>query len=401
MSRRLWLIASFFYIGALITNLAFFLSGECGFAFVPGAQPLFVGMILVLLVFEWWAYRRFGDRMTRRTGVGLLIAHMLLFEVTLAVDCTATTTLLYLLIPFMAYLYVNKWAAIGLALLYSVWFSVYFSAFRVDSMGDYLFRAVIFGLSMIFSLSMASLVKGVLISQAEERRLHRRLEAAHSQLEAYAAQVKELGASEERNRLARDIHDGVGHYLAAVTVQLEKALAFLGSKPEMSELAIIDAKQAAREALRDVRRSVGALRQSSEFFSLTLAIKELVRQSASDQLTIDLKMEGSEIDFSKATLMTLYRVAQEGLTNVQRHSGADHASVSLQLGTDGAILTVADDGEGFVVGGSSDQHQGLRGMRERLELIDGILTIESSPQGGTKVIAVVPKQQRSVPEVPA
>ncbi len=65
MSRRFWLIASLFYAGALLTNLAFVLGDNCGFAFIPGAQPLFMGMILVLLVFEWWAYQRYRANMTR------------------------------------------------------------------------------------------------------------------------------------------------------------------------------------------------------------------------------------------------------------------------------------------------------------------------------------------------
>ena len=154
MSRRFWLTASLFYAGALLTNLAFVLGDNCGFAFISGAQPLFVGMILVLLVFEWWAYRRYGATMTRRTGVGLLVAHMVLFEVTLAVDCAATTTFLYLLIPFMAYLFLNKWTAVGLAVLYSIWFATYFSVFRVDSFDDFLFRAVVFELAIVFGLAM-------------------------------------------------------------------------------------------------------------------------------------------------------------------------------------------------------------------------------------------------------
>lgn len=395
MSRRFWLVASLFYIGALLTNLAFVLGNECGFAFTPGAQPLFVGMILVLLAFEWWAYRRYGANMTRRTGVGLLIAHMVLFEMTSAVDCSATITFLYLLIPFMAYLFVNKWTAISLAILYSIWFATYFRVFRVDSFGDYLFRAVIFVLSMIFSLAMASIIKEVLVSQARERRLRRELEKAHHKLEAFAAQVKELGASEERNRLARDIHDSIGHYLAAVTVQLEKALAFRLSDPVKSEQAILDAKQAARDALRDVRRSVGALRQSAEFFSLTTALQDLVRRSSNDQHTVVLRIEGEESGYSTSALMTLYRVAQEGLTNIQKHAAADQARITLRMGSETAALTVADDGVGIDMteaGSSLQGHQGLHGMRERLELVGGQLTLESSSQAGTKLVAVVPKQ---------
>ena len=395
MSRRFWLIASLFYVGALLTNLAFVLGKECGFAFIPGAQPLYVGMIGVLLVFELWAYRRFGANMTRRTGVGLLIAHMVLFEVTSAVDCTATTTFLYLLIPFMAYLFINKWSAIGLAVLYSIWFAAYFQVFRVDPLGDYVFRFVVFELSIVFGLGMASVVKEVLFSQAKERRLHAELEKAHHQLEDYASQVKELGATEERNRLASDIHDGIGHYLTAVTVQLEKALAFRLRDPSESEQAILDAKQAAQDALRDVRRSVGALRQSAEFFSLITALQDLVGRSSNDRLTVHLRVEGAEEGYTKSVLMALYRIAQEGLTNVQRHAEANQAKITLRMSNETAALTVDDNGKGFDVtqlSSSSHEHQGLSGMRERLELVGGQLTLESNSQAGTKLMAVVPKQ---------
>ncbi len=401
MSKRFWLIASMFYVGALLTNLAFVLGNECGFAFIPGAQPVYVGMIAVLLAFEWWAYRRFGANITRRVGVGLLVAHMVLFEVTSAFDCAATAVFLYLLIPFMAYLLINVWASIGSAAMYSIWFATYFQVFRIDSIEDYIFRTVIFELAMVFSIAMASVVKGVLVSQAEERRLHFELENAHHQLEAYATQVKELGATEERNRLARDIHDGIGHYLAAVTVQLEKALAFRLRDPSESERAILDAKQAAQDALRDVRRSVGALRQSTEFFSLTTALQDLVRRSSTDRLTVDLKVAGDEVGYSNSTLMALYRVAQEGLTNVQRHAEADQVKINLRIGKETAALTVYDDGKGFdltELGSSSQEHQGLVGMRERLELAGGQLTVQSSFQSGTKLMAVVPKQPRSLSE---
>lgn len=400
MSRRFWLIASLFYVGVLLTNRTFVLGDECGFAFIPDAQPLFWGMILVLLAFEWWVYRRYGANMTRRTGIGLLLAHMVLFEVTSAVDCTATTTFLYQLIPFMAYLFVNRWTAIGLAVLYSIWFAAYFQLFRVDSFGDYLFRTVTFELFMLFSLAIAGIVKEVLVSYAQERQLHSDLQKAHQQLEVYASQVKELGATEERNRLARDIHDSIGHYLAAVTVQLEKALAFRLIDSAKSERAIRDAQQAARDALRDVRRSVGALRQSGEFFSLTIALEDLVRRLSNDRFTIDLKVEGNEIGYSRSTLMALYRVVQESLTNIQKHAEAEQARITLRMGNQTASLTVDDNGQGFdtELGSSSREHQGLRGIRERLELVGGQLTLDSNSQAGTKLMAVVPKLPRALSE---
>ena len=184
-------------------------------------------------------------------------------------------------------------------------------------------------------------------------------------------------------------------------MQLEKALAFRLRDPSESERAILDAKQAAQDALRDVRRSVGALRQSTEFFSLTTALQDLVRRSSTDRLTVDLEVAGDEVGYSNSTLMALYRVAQEGLTNVQRHAEADQVKINLRIGKETAALTVYDDGKGFdltELGSSSQEHQGLVGMRERLELAGGQLTVQSSFQSGTKLMAVVPKQPRSLSE---
>ena len=99
MSRRYWVVSSLFYVGALLSHLAFVGGDGCGFAFISGAQPVFIGMIVVLLAFELWAYRRYGANMTQRAAVGLIVAHMALFELTAAVDCVATATFLYVPAP--------------------------------------------------------------------------------------------------------------------------------------------------------------------------------------------------------------------------------------------------------------------------------------------------------------
>jgi len=179
-----------------------------------------------------------------------------------------------------------------------------------------------------------------------------------------------------------------------VTVQLEKALAFRVNDPAKSEQAIRDAKQAARDALSDVRRSVAALRQTAEFFSLTLALQELVRQSANGGLAVELHVEGDEGVYAKSSLMTLYRLAQEGLTNIQKHAQASTVRIKVCLGSETAVLIIHDDGKGFDVTKltSSQEHQGLQGMKERLALVGGELTVESRNGEGTRITAVVPKQ---------
>ena len=104
MSARFLPVAILFYVVALGANLTYVLNDQCiGFAFFPGRTDLFVGIILFLIGFELWVYRRYGSKMTRRTGIGLLITRMVLIEAALSVDCTGFTTFLYLLLPFLVW----------------------------------------------------------------------------------------------------------------------------------------------------------------------------------------------------------------------------------------------------------------------------------------------------------
>ena len=115
-----------------------------------------------------------------------------------------------------------------------------------------------------------------------------------------------------------------------INVQLEKAQAFRDKDPRAADQAIIDAKRLASEALQDIRSSVGALRTQQELFSCSEAITALVKQVGNGQFSTGLKIEGSEEGFSKQVLLTLYRAAQEGLTNIQKHARAAHLFPRLQ-----------------------------------------------------------------------
>jgi signal transduction histidine kinase len=250
---------------------------------------------------------------------------------------------------------------------------------------------------------MGGLVKGVEISRARTKQLLTDLEQSHQQLRIYAAQVEELAAAEERNRVARDIHDSVGHSLAVVNVQLEKGLVFLRRDANVTEQAMKDARRAAKEALSDVRESVRTLRQSAEVFSLTEALITLVERSKSEALDINVQVEGSEAGYSKPALMTLYRATQEALTNVHKHAAASRVQIMLQLGDELAQLQVQDNGIGFELERVKDlpvhrQGQyGLQGIRERLELVGGEMSVESGPTIGMTLTVTIPKQRLTEP----
>ena len=401
MSARFWPVAIMFYLVTLAAGLTYVINDECGYALIPGRADLFVGLILFLIGFEIWVYRRFGATMTRRVGIGLLIARMVLFEATMRVDCSGFTAFLYLLIPFLAYFFLNRWASLALAGLYFGWFSLNFTLFRCSGcdFDEYVTQILVFGLAILWVVVMAGLIRAAEASRVRAQLLLAELEQSRQQLKAYAAQAWELATAEERNRLARDIHDSIGHYLAGVNIQLEKALTFHRRDPAASEQAMHDAKRAAREALQDVRQSVRALRHSSEIFSLSTALMDLAARWRNGRLEISLNIEGDEAGYSKPALMALYRAAQEGMTNVVKHAQASQVQIWLKLGSETAHLRLCDNGKGFdQEKGVQDlanpgHHYGLQGIRERLAFLGGQLVIESSPGAGTVLAVTIPKTQ--------
>lgn len=255
--------------------------------------------------------------------------------------------------------------------------------------------AIVFFLVLAIIYAIAYLVRREQAHRVRVEKLLNELWVSHQQLQGYARQVAELTAIEERNRLARDIHDGLGHYMTVINVQLEKALAFWDRDPQQARQAVRDAKRSASESLQDIRRSVGALRDTATPFSLSAALKELVDNASHGQFGVELKIEGDETGFSRHALMTLYRAAQEGLTNVQKHAQASHATVRVYLDAQQASLCVDDDGRGFdpavLDETKAASHYGLQGLRERLGLVRGSLELESAPGKGTSLRMTIPK----------
>jgi len=401
LSGRFVLIASFLYLSALGTNLTYVLRNQCGFAFLPGKPEMFVGVILILLGLEWWAHWRYGDTITRQTGIWLIGARILLYEAAAALDCSNFAIILYMLLPFLAYIFINKWSAFALGGIFTAWVAIKVGFFRCPDcpIDQNVTPVLLLGVGMLWSTAMGGLVKGVESSRARARQLLADLEQSHQELQRYAAQVEELAATEERNRVARDIHDSVGHSLAVVNVQLEKALVFHQRDPDVTEQAMKAARRAAKEALDDVRESVRTLRQFDEMFSLSGALTALVERSRSDSLKVHLNMEGSEADYSRPALMALYRAAQEGLTNVHKHAGANQVWITVHLDDKSAHLHLHDDGNGFEperfenLPSNRYGKYGLQGIRERLELVGGEISVESNPTEGTTLTVMIPKQR--------
>ncbi|MCB9422993.1 MAG: sensor histidine kinase [Ardenticatenaceae bacterium] len=388
------------YLGIITAVIYFNLVNRCSNRFLLGNTTALIVILVLLLGVEQFEHGRYGLHPPRNVVLTLTLGRMALIEAVALLDCSGFSVFLYPIIPFAAYFSLgSRWSKylagfyftlfIGKAWLADpLWYA------NTNTMSNLLILTLLF----IFMQVMARAIYRDEANSRELERLLTDLEATNRRLQAYAAQVAELAATEERNRLARDIHDSLGHYLTAVNIQLEKALAFRSRSPEEAEQAIRDAKQAASEALQDVRRSVGALRNEADRFSLKQSLQELIKGMGNGRIHIDLHFEGHETGYTRLSLMALYRAAQEGLTNIQKHAQATQVVVEVKLGRDQASLCLHDDGQGFDTAmieewmAAPNQTFGLQGIRERLELVRGEMKLTSNAEEGTRLFVTVPKR---------
>jgi signal transduction histidine kinase len=231
------------------------------------------------------------------------------------------------------------------------------------------------------------------------------LEATQRQLRAYAAESEELAVARERNRMAREIHDTLGHYLTILAVQLETALKMeeLGDAGLHAEL--VEARRAAAECLAEVRRSVAALRPADlTALSLPDALARLVSEyeALDPSVEIALDIEGATDALDLEQRQALYRCAQETLTNVRKHANASRALLRLRVNADVAEFLALDDGRGASAEAEQAPGFGLLGMRERIALLGGTSAMGPQPGKGWRVQIRVPLQRNQpLPDIQA
>lgn len=394
------LVSSLLYIGVLVPYLYSFAT-QSGYnpPVVWWQAALMIATTVGLLAVDRVEYFLYGEETPTRAAVSFLVTRIAFIEVLCWLDQFKYSPFLYLIVPFLACLYFGE--LVGYCLSVLAWI-VYFVKHMFYSPGwlsdgTELHYLVLFTVGIVLVITVARVVAQEKASRTRAEELLAELEISHRQLKEYAGQVEELATTRERNRLARDIHDTLGHYLTVINVQLEKALVYRDKKPQEAIQAVSDAKRLASEALQDVRRSVGTLRTTQELPEFTPSLTELVERVQSENCALELHIEGDEDSFSKQALLALYRAVQEGLTNVQRHADASYAWIDLHFGEQEAILVLRDNGHGFdtarwqQVEPGRDSGYGLQGVQERLELIGGSLQIESAPGQGTTLRVTIPK----------
>lgn len=214
----------------------------------------------------------------------------------------------------------------------------------------------------------------------EAERARAALAVANQQLRAYAAQREELATERERNRIAREIHDGLGHYLTTIHMQIQAARATLDRDRPRAEQTLARAQGMAHEALDDVRRSVAALRLGPADQQLPQTLAALADTVEAAGLPTTVTVLGDARPLGPQVTQALYRAAQEGLTNAQKHATAQHATLTLDYRDPAVVhLSICDNGQGAR---ATDGGFGLIGLRERVQQLGGQLCIDTAPGAG-------------------
>ena len=232
--------------------------------------------------------------------------------------------------------------------------------------------------------------------RAEKNRLHTEqllteLQAAHQQLQEYADRMEELVISQERNRIAREMHDTLGHRLTIAAVQLEAAQRLIPADPKRAVTIVGTVREQVKEGLNELRRTVAMLRASiEEDMPLNKALIRLVDQvQQATSLVIHANLDECPQDLSLPQRQAIYRTAQEALTNIQRHAKASEAWLQLTTRNDMVELLISDNGVGFAEEQAKSGF-GLLGLKERAELQGGDFYINKRAGGGTQVAVHLP-----------
>ena len=254
--------------------------------------------------------------------------------------------------------------------------------------------AVLFGLVLGFVLL---LVNALLV----ERESRQKLAIANEQLRQYSRRIEDQATLQERNRIAREIHDSLGHSLTAQSIQLENALMFLQSNVDKAQTFVQEAKRLGKDALQEVRHSIATLRSNPlQGQSLEEAIASLVDDfHRTTGIVPECKINLSFIvpdsthklalplpaDISTA----IYRITKEALTNIYKHSEATQVTIDLQANAEALYLLIEDNGRGFHPEENTTGF-GIKGMQERTVALGGQFNIISQPETGCRITVYIP-----------
>lgn len=252
---------------------------------------------------------------------------------------------------------------------------------------------------MIFIVFMIFVIQNQIDENKKIKELYTRLyqtaeelKVANIQLEEYAKKTEEMAKTRERNRLAREIHDTIGHTLTGIATGLEACIEMIALDIEKTRIQMVKIAQLSKKGLLDVRRSVSELRPDTlERFSLIPAIQKLTEDiNACTKTRVNLSM-GETYQLGADEEGTIYRVVQEGITNAVRHGNAKEIKIRLKFDFGNVYLEINNDGMGCE---NIKEGFGLKHIRERVEMLKGRVEFISAASQGFAIIANIPIRRR-------
>ena len=366
LSSRFWALPTWQIVVILLLWTIYVVNGTGGM------------MLHERFIDRWYAgYAYFGVQLLMMAGLLLLTTEM-------------SGAIWIMILPIAAQSLAYSWrftVAICLILLGLMW-AAYFNQ---QSLEDTVIDLLSIGVSLLFTLIFTSIALRESAARSQVQRLATDLRQANHRLAEYAAQAEELATMRERNRVAREIHDNLGHYLTVVNVQIEAAKAIMTAQPEKAKDALDKAQNLTQEGLAAVRQSVSTLRESPlTNQTLAEALAQLAEEARESGLVAELSIEGEPGKRDPKVELTLYRAVQEGLTNVRKHARASRIDIWLRYEPKETVLTLKDNGIGADLAQKSASSFGLVGIEERVNLLNGRMEITTAPQQGFQFTITLP-----------
>lgn len=245
----------------------------------------------------------------------------------------------------------------------------------------------------LFVIYMVLLVKGKHEEKERVRLLNEQLGEANERLRAYAIEAERMAETRERNRLAREIHDTLGHALTGIVAGLDACILTVETAPDFTRAQLEKIRETARRGMTDVRRSVKKLRPADlEKLPFREALTRMTEEfAASSGMNIHFTVVGWPESLREDQEEVIYRVVQEGITNANRHGRAKNVNLTIGSSEGKLRIIIADDGTGCE---DVKQGFGLRHMKERLELLHGSLHFWND--AGFIVEAEIPMNQEGL-----
>lgn len=315
---------------------------------------------------------------------GLLL---LVFANTIAFVKDGKTKLLFVILAIAGYLIADYNLLSIYMPLYNL--SDYFGYYNIYTqqylLGAFnILRSLNIILFIMYCVYMINVQRGTI---EEVNILYHELQAANEQLTEYADMSEKMAQTKERNRLAREIHDTLGHTLTGIATGLDACLALMDVSPEQTRKQLLLLSEVSREGIKDIRRSVNELRPDAlERLSLSVAIRKMITDmSRASDVQIYFETEEKNMKFDEDEENAIYRVIQESITNAIRHGRAKHIWISFQKTEGEILLLIKDDGIGCK---EIKNGFGTRHIVERIEMLGGRVTFDG--QHGFTVTAYIP-----------